>query len=165
MVRIRQWLPALVISLLTSGSVYFLVQQSQKKIAVVDAVKLFNSFTMKKEMETEAGGRLSFYEHKLDSISMQLQAAKNSAEPAEHLLQNYEQLKAMLDNEYASSNQAINEAVWKRLNPIIDGYGKEKGYHLIIGANGMGSVLYNDNYYDITDQVISHANKVYEGNR
>ena len=37
---------------------------------------------------------------------------------------------------------------------MIDDYGKEGGYRLIIGANGMGSVLYNDDYYDCTKEVV-----------
>lgn len=40
---------------------------------------------------------------------------------------------------------------------------KKRHLHLIIGANGMGSVLYNDDYYDMTNDLINYANKEYEG--
>jgi len=51
--------------------------------------------------------------------------------------------------------------IWKRLNPYIAEYGKEKGYAYIYGANGTGNVLYADEGEDITDELIEYVNKRY----
>jgi outer membrane protein len=80
----------------------------------------------------------------------------------EQLYKTFCQAKATFEQEYQESNQSINEQVWKRLNPLIDEYGKAKGFRLIIGANGMGSVLYNDEYYDQTKELTDFVNKKYE---
>jgi outer membrane protein len=74
----------------------------------------------------------------------------------------YNNMKNNLENAYRQSNQEINEQVWRRLNPILEEYGKKRGLHLLLGANGMGSVLYNDDYYDMTNDLINYVDKKYE---
>lgn len=158
----------LLISLLTSACcsvvVYFVVAGQQKKIGVVDAVKLFDQFDMKKELETRAKEKLVTISRQADSIGNQLQMAKaaKNEDDTKRLTYAYTYAKSNLENEYKQSNQDINQQVWKRLNVMVDEYGKQKGLHLIIGANGMGSVLYEDGYYDLTDDLIKHVNKKYE---
>jgi Skp family chaperone for outer membrane proteins len=89
----------------------------------------------------------------------------NGEDKIKELTYDYNFMKTKLDNDYTQSNRDINEQIWKRLNPLLDEYGKKKKLHLIIGANGMGSVLYNDEYYERTNDVISYINKkYYEGN-
>lgn len=151
---------------LTAGALLFLEYRSHKKIAVVDAVKLFNSYKMKVEMETAAAGSLKLLAGKADSLKNEL-AVRSKAQSApraelETLFQSFRQAQSDLEQAYQESNQDINEQVWKRLNPLIDEYGKAQGFRLIIGANGMGSVLYNDDYYDRTQALIDFVNKKYE---
>jgi len=157
----------ILISAISGYIVFSLVESLNKKTAVADAVQLFNEYDMKKELEGKEKVHLQVMSNQLDSISNQLrvaQALKNEAE-IKRLGEGYNYLKARLQNEYTQSNQQINEAVWKRLNPILQEYGKKKKLHLMIGANGMGTVLYNDDYYDITKDLIKYVNKRYqEGN-
>ena len=156
-----------LMSLATGITVYWLVGRQQKKIAVVDAVKLFDKYDMKRELEGRAKMRLQTISKQSDSIGNKLQMARatRNEEDIKTLTYAYNYIKESLESEYKQSNQDINEAVWKRLNPAIDEYGKKKGLHLIIGANGMGSVLYNDDYYDLTEDVTKFVNKKYaEGN-
>lgn len=156
----------LLACLLTGAIVLLIVRYNQKKIAVVDAVKLFNAYKMKQEMEAKAGGRLRFLAHQADSIKQELTVkSKTKGVPEQELqrlYQSYNTARSGLEQEYEESNQAINEQVWKRLNPVIDEYGKEKGLRLIVGANGMGSVLYYDAYYDHTEELIEYVNQKYE---
>lgn len=153
---------------ITIGICYAMLHREFKKIAVIDAVRLFNEYQMKKEIEEKETGRLKYFGHIADSVrqSMELAQKMNAAREAQKsLVQAFRMAKMELDQNYEQSNQMINEQVWKRLNPLIDEYAKEHGYKLIIGANGMGSVLYNDSYYDITDQVLKSINKQYaQGN-
>lgn len=161
--KVKYTLVCIAISALVSAATYYIVgQQDQKGIAVIDAVKLFNSYNLKVELENEAKVKLSFYGKKIDSLTTLLQAADSKNIQDEKLISRYQNVKRALDREYEQSNQAINETVWIRLNPLIDEFGQKKGLHLIIGANGMGSVLYQDNVYDITQEVIEYINNRYE---
>jgi outer membrane protein len=148
----------------TGLTVYFILTSQNKKIAVVDAVKLFDQFNMKKELENKAKTKLQAISRQGDSLSNQLQLAKASQNEEEIKKMTYacNYIKATLEEQYKQTNHDINEQVWKRLNPQLDAYGKAKGLHLIVGANGMGSVLYNDAYYDLTDDVVKFVNKKYE---
>jgi len=151
-------------SLLSGFVVYQLIQRQYKKIAVADAVKLFDQFNLKKELETKEKGKLESINRQVDSIGrlLQLAQATRNADTVKRLSYAYGYMKAELESEYKKGNHDINEQVWKRLNPAVDEYGRAHKLHLIIGANGMGSVLYNDDYYDITPDLIKYVNKKYE---
>lgn len=153
-------------AILAGYVVYWLAVRQQHKIAVVDAVRLFDAFNMKKELEQMAKVKLQVESSQLDSIGNAFQKAKaahSNTEDLGRLSTAYSYMQARLKQDYEQSNRDINEQVWKRLNPMMDAYGKKCGLHLIIGANGMGSVLYNDDYYDRTNDVIQYINKAYAG--
>jgi len=151
---------------LTAALLLFYNYRTQKKIAVVDAIKLVNAYKMKQELESKAAGGLKFLSHQVDSFKQELTVKSKLKDYPKEQLQvlygGYVKAQQQLDEFYQQSNQSINEQVWKRLNPLIDQYGKEKDFRLIIGANGMGSVLYNDDYYDRTAELIEYVNKKYE---
>lgn len=67
-----------------------------------------------------------------------------------------------MNEAYEASNSTINEKVWKRLNPLIDDFGKKNNIRIMIGANGMGTVLYNDNSVSMTNELIEFINKNYK---
>lgn len=158
-----------LIMCVTTGAILYKVLNTNKtKIAVVDAVKLFDNYNMKKELEELEKVRLRQESKRLDSLGNACQIAK-AISNNEYAIQKLESVQkyaqASIEKEYAQSNQDINEKVWKRLNPLMEEYGKKRGLHLIIGANGMGSVLYNDDYFDLTNDVIGYVNSRYvQGN-
>jgi len=144
---------------------YSVLKKELKKTAVVDAVKLSNHYKMKVELEEREAVQLKGLGRTADSLKQSFQLAQkmNAGEPVLRALDQAFRIAAInLEQQYEQSNQEINEQVWKRLNPLVDEYARQNGYHLIIGANGMGSVLYNDDFYDITEQVISFVNRRYE---
>src|SRR5690606_15001306 len=122
-----------------------------------------NNYNMKKELEKEVDGRINYLVAISDSLEGQLKMYPNPDKAPEELIRSYKNLRATIDQEFEKGNRSINEQVWQRLNPLIIKYGKEKNLHLIIGANGMGTVLYNDASYDLTDDLITHVNMEYEG--
>lgn len=142
----------------------YLINGRVKKIGVVDAVRLFDGYNMKKEMEDKAKGKLQTLGRQMDSVTNLYNMAKagKNEDEIKRLAYAANYMKASLEEEYKRSNQEINQQVWKRLNIAMDAYGKNKGIHLIIGANGMGTVLYNDDYYDLTTDAIKFVNSKYE---
>lgn len=166
--EIKILLCCLVMCVITGLVVTWRINAKEKKIAVVDAVRLFDEYNMKTELEEIAKKQLQSESRQIDSVANALkmaQAANASQEDQGKLEGTYKYMKSKLDEDYAQSNRDINEKVWKRLNPLLQEYGKKNKLHLIIGANGMGTVLYNDDFYDRTKDVIQFVNKRYaEGN-
>lgn len=163
---IRQLLITLTACILTAVIIMFSEHRNRKKIAVVDAVKLFNGYKMKQELEAKAGVQLQYLTKVTDSIKQVLTLKSKEGktpEPAvKELYKSYIEARANLEQAYQQSNATINEEVWKRLNPAIDEYGRNRDLRLIIGANGRGSVLYNDDFYDRTNDIIDFVNDKYE---
>lgn len=156
-----------LISAITAAAACLLFNQQQQKIAVVDAVRLANEYSMKKELEEIAKEKLLAISKQMDSVNKLVQMAHSTPNAAnlKQLIYTAEYFKEKLEEAYTQSNNEINVQIWKRLNPMLNEFGKKEGLHLIIGANGMGSVLYTDGYYDITDNALSFVNKKYaEGN-
>jgi outer membrane protein len=154
----------LLMCVITGCIVYSLAIYQTKKIGVVDAIKLFDSYNMKLELEAQAKIKLQKEGGQLDSIENKFkmaQAAKNDSD-IKMLGHRYNTLKAILQNDFKEGNKEINVQIWKRLNPLVEAYGKQNHLHLIIGANGMGTVLYEDSYFDMTDDMIKFVNKKYE---
>lgn len=160
---IKKWLPLLVVAVLSIGVSYGIIQYNNKKIAVVDAIQVFNAFNMKKELEGKAEARLKYLGAQLDSMQRTIEQQQKDKKDNREVYQQFQYKKEQIQKEYAESNQLINEMVWKRLNPLIDAYGKEQGFRVIVGANGMGSVLYYNDYYDVTEDLITYVNQKYEG--
>jgi outer membrane protein len=156
----------LLMCLVTGTMVYRLTGNREKKIAVVDAVRLANGFNMKTELEQIEKTKLQHASQQMDSIVNAIRQSRDAgAEQGRNVEASYAYYKSKLQNDYENSNRELNEKVWKRLNPLLVEYGKKSGLHIIVGANGMGSVLYYDSFYDLTDDVIKFVNKRYaEGN-
>lgn len=156
-----------VVSVLISCLICFgfsMIGKGDQQIAVVDAVRLFNGYQLKVELEALEKKKLLGISRQLDSVNNSLQTARamKNENAEKQLMYSGGRLKEQLDQEYEAGNKLINEQVWKRLNSAVEQFGKQKKVHLIIGANGMGTVLYNDGYYDITDEAIKYVNKKYE---
>jgi len=164
--EIRQLVITLTACVLTGITVLCITRHANKKIAVVDAVQLFNAYNMKQELEQRAAAHLELLAHQADSIK-QVLTVKSKTEGVQQaelqaLVIAFKTAQNQMESEYQESNQSINEQVWKRLNPVVDEFGKKENLRLIIGANGMGSVLYKDEYYDKTAALIEFVNKKYE---
>ncbi len=157
-------LPIVLVTLFGSVAGMLWLNTRIEKVVVVDVVKLFNEFELKKETEKRMDEQLRLYKSKIDSI--QAIAARAEKEKDEALLERSTQVLMQMTLEFQNaadvSAQNINEVVWKRLNPLIDEFGRERGYRIIIGANGMGSVLYNDQAVDRTAELIEFINKKYQ---
>lgn len=158
-------LVATVIASVCVAICFFMFRHMQKKIAVVDVIKLVNEFQMKKDLEARSMQDLKQIGMATDSLKRLLQAKGNDAQSDKEEVQNlyttYLGAQRQYDTQVEQISQEINQQVWNRLNPLIDEYGKKENLRLVIGANGMGTVLYNDDYYDHTQQLIKYINDKY----
>ncbi|HTN17647.1 MAG TPA: hypothetical protein VL092_08205 [Chitinophagaceae bacterium] len=154
---------AVTLSVALSVSAVLLLSRKSEEVIVVDAIKLFNGFKMKIEMEEAAAVQLKAMSSVCDSLGNIMKVYQsNRQEPDPRIAAQYRDAIAAFQAEYDHTNKEINEQVWKRLNPIIAEFGKERKSAVVIGANGMGTVLYNDPDYDKTDEAIVFVNRYYD---
>lgn len=135
-----------------------------RKVVVVDVIRLVNSFEMKIEMEQVEGNNLNKYKTEIDSLRADFKIQSDSKADHKILEQKYQAIQdkeKKFQEAYAKSNELITKSVWDKLNTLIDGFARENHYEIIIGANGMGSVLYMKNEKDITEDLIKYVNEVY----
>lgn len=139
-------------------ALYFFTGGGEKKIVYADAIRLFNEYKFKIELEKMGQGTLTRLKNQLDSVSV-IYKANPADERGQQLVAEGQQ---KLAEAYTAINKEINQKAWERLNPVINKFGKEKGIDMLIGANGMGTVLYASDTRDVTDELIKYANGNYD---
>ena len=70
-------------------------------------------------------------------------------------------LGTQLEEQSAKEEEKLLKGVYNKINDFMGRYGKEKGYDVILGANGQGNVMYTDHGTDVTDEVLKALNKEY----
>jgi Skp family chaperone for outer membrane proteins len=141
-----------------TGICYYLVHKSEKKIVYADAIKLFNGYKYKLDMEQSSQASLNRLKNSLDSATAIYKVNPNDPQVQQVVLQKQE----LLNQSYSKINKEINDKVWERLNPKIQEFGKIHHIDMMIGANGMGTLLYAADSWDVTDDLIKYVNENYE---
>ncbi|MBS1586005.1 MAG: OmpH family outer membrane protein [Bacteroidetes bacterium] len=136
-----------------------------RKTGYVDTIRLFNEYKMKLDLEKKEDAVLLKIKSDADSLKnihdMLMKAQGKDTMSIRHIEIQIAALSGNFNEEYTRSNKAINDEVWKRLNPEIDEFAKDKGLDLLIGANGMGTVLYGSKDKDMTSDLIRFVNEKY----
>lgn len=157
-------IPVLLCLAAGSCALSLYVQSRLNKIVVIDVIEVFNEFQMKKDLEKRVEAPLAKIAGQVDSMKALVQQAERSGDETTYnkYMQSLFQMQQEAQSAYELSDKNINEQVWKRLNPLIDEFGKKNNYKVIIGANGMGTVLYNEEQVDRTKELIRFINNAYE---
>jgi outer membrane protein len=133
------------------------------KLVVVDVFTLVDEFTMKKELEQAEGLKFQGLNAQVDSLNALIERCKKeqNVTKLKQLSKPFYELQYIAKQNYDESAEKINKQVWARLNPLIDDFGKQKDYQVIVGGNGMGSVLFASEQKNITKELIKYVNKRY----
>lgn len=145
-------------AILQVACVYYFIKKQEKKVVYADAIQLFNGYKFKTEMEQMSQGTLNRLKQELDSVGVLYKTNPTNTEIQQMVMERQQ----ALSQGYAEINKEINQKAWERLNPIINKFGKERGLDLLIGANGMGTVLYASDAMDVTADLIKYANQNYD---
>jgi len=141
------------------------------KIAFVDNQKVYDSF----QMSIELNKNLESYNLKaksiLDSLDFELTQRAGKVNPNDtSQIAEYLAFKKYCTGQYEyftnNSNElgtTYNQQILTQMNTYIQLYGKDKGYTIILGANGQGSLLYAEEGIDITEDIITYINNKYAG--
>jgi outer membrane protein len=148
------------------------------KTAYVDTAKLFDDYTeandikAKYKSKSEEMGRELNQEAKRfkdDAAYFQRNAQANGQEWAQKngaALQERQQKLQYAEQELSRKLQqemgVESDSMVSMVKKFVKSYGKENGYSYIYGTNESGSVLYAEDKYDITKQIVKLLNDKYK---
>lgn len=152
------WINTVVLLVLAGMVIWQTFSPHKSKVVYVDSIKLFNACQLKKDLykgiEQTFGNKMAT----MDSLENSAASGKLTAEQ----IHQFEIDRETLSQEITAAKNGTDRSIWERLNLVIKKLGEQEKYELIIGANGMGTVLYGGPQQDITDIVIQYANKEYK---
>jgi len=147
---------------------------NQTKVAYIDIEVLMKDYEATIALETSLKAKQEIMAKELDSIGAPFQlkvqqyyqaAQKMSAQKraeAEQALQQEQQFLQTKQQEASQilqqENQKQSEILTKRVDSLVAIYAKSKGYNLIFGTSGRGTVLYGDESLNVTAEILDILN-------
>jgi len=147
---------------------------NQTKVAYIDIEALMKDYEATKALEVSLKAKQEAMAKELDSISAPFQlkvqqyyqnAEKMSAKKrteAESLLQQEQQFLQSKQQQASQllqqENQEQSEILTKKVDSFVANFAKDKGYKLILGTSGKGTVLYGDESLNITTEILEILN-------
>jgi outer membrane protein len=161
-----------VISLFGAITSLYLVVKPHKT-GYIEITKLYNSFTYKKELESEYKNIEAKRKNILDSLRLNLdlfvKQNQNNSKNTE-IIKKYEILKEqyqLKEQQFSEDNRALsdkyNQQIINQMNQYVQDFGKEYGYTYIFGANSNGTLMYAKDAENISDKVLEFINAKYQG--
>ena len=150
----------------------------EMKTAYVDTSELMKEYTEAKDLEakykaqTEEKGRqleAEINRFKQDAANFQAQAQANGQEWAQKRGAELQKREQQLGYAQQALAQQLQQASGAEMDTLISGvkkfikeYGKKNGYAYIYGTGDAASVLYAEDKYDITKDIIKALNDKYK---
>lgn len=166
-----------VIAIILFAIVFYLLF-SQPRIAYVRNLEIVYGYNGMKQAHTEFTSQTSQWQSNIDTLRIRYQkslsdyqqnmtrySAKEKEEQKQLLLRMEADMKkyAGAVSEEAKDREAkLTEAVLTQINSFIETYAKEKGYDIVLGTEGNGTIVYGKQAYDITDEVLKELNASYK---
>jgi len=145
----------------------------QSKVAYVDIPKVFAGFEMKKELQLKYKETETARAKLLDSLSFGLQrlSAKVKANKEDRELmyefdaqrQDFFNRKKRLEEDNVALSNQYDKQILEQMSQYIMDYGKKKGYDLILGTEGNGTLMFANEKYNISTEVTEFINDKYKG--
>lgn len=156
--------------------VFFFIgkSRSQDKIAWVNINKVYNEFTLKKELESKLTQTQNARKKVLDSLEFELKVLsreikteegkdKNKIRLFELKRENYLNKKSEVEIDNDVLQKKYNEQILNQLNQYLKDYGKQENFRYILGTDGSGSIMYATESDEITEGAIKYINEKYKG--
>lgn len=149
------------------------------KTAYVDTAELMKEYTEAKDLEAkykakaeEKGRQLEaeINRFKQEAANFQSQAQANGQEWAQKKGAELQKREQQLGYAQQALSQELQVESSKEMDSLVSGvkkfiksYGKEKGYAYIYGTGDAASILYAEDKFDITKDIIKALNDKYKG--
>ena len=147
---------------------------NQTKIAYIDVEDLMKDYAETKALEEKLKTRQEEMTKELDSIGAPFQlkvqqyyqdaqkmSEQKRAETERALQQEQQVLQArqqQAGQALQQENQLLSQALTKKIDSFVADYAKAKGFHLIFGTSGNGTVMYGDDKLNITSDILEILN-------
>lgn len=164
-----------IISLLVALSALItslILLNSQRKMAYIDNVAVFNGFTYKQELESKYKGVIDRRQDILDSLRIGIESLglklRSDSTPSlgkkyQTNVRDYQELNQRFTQDNEELSQRYDEQVWKQINQYVKDYGNARGYDLIMGTSGSGNLMHGSSSLDITEDLLEYINRRYAG--
>lgn len=162
---------AFVIAFISLGLSLYLFDTKPKN-AYIDIPKVYEEFSLKKELEAKLENTQNARQGVLDSLKLKLQVLqhhikgeKNQVAKAEYdrVLQEYYGQEQRFQQDNQTQSMQYNEQILTQLNQYVADYGKKMGFDMVFGANSDGSIMYAKDMHNISNDVIAYINSRYQG--
>jgi outer membrane protein len=173
--------------LLQTAIVYTLVVGSwfiyraffERKIYFVNLSTVYEKFEYTRELEKKFEQVVNSRNSILDSLKANLEIEyrrlqsignRPTTEQKQDILnfkmanQEYVQKKESFEKTNEQMVGQYEKQIWIQINEYVEDYGKLHNVGIIVGSNGTGSVMYSDQTFDITEEVLAFVNTKHKGN-
>ncbi len=136
---------------------------SKTEIAYVNPNKLMQGYHGAAAQHEVFMGKAKEWQQRIDSLNTELQAL--SSAPVAVRTGKEQQLLRYRDavqQQAQQENERLTKAVLAEINTYIKQYGQQKGYSFILGATDSGNIVYAAEGKDITSDVLTGLNVVYD---
>ena len=155
-----------------------LISCNQTKVAYIDVETLMKDYKATKELEEKLKAKQEKMAQELDSLQapfqLKVQQYYQSAQrmspskraETEQALQQEQQFLQLKQQQATQSlqkeNQENSEAITKKVDSFVAEFAKTKGFKMILGTSGKGTVMYGDETLDVTDEILEILNTDYD---
>ncbi|MDO9261453.1 MAG: OmpH family outer membrane protein [Flavobacteriaceae bacterium] len=159
-------------------TVIFSLASCTQKIAFVDVEQLMKSYDETKAMEADLKAKQDKLKFSLDSLALGFQQrvqdyerkmGSMSPQSRDQIEQKLRQEQQQIQGQQQQASQMLQQisqesfnALSKKVDSFVEIYAKDKGYKMILGTNGKGTVMYGDEKLDVTEQVVEKLNEAYK---
>lgn len=166
---------AIVIAILTLAFFQFI---KTDKVVYIDNNVLMKEYKGMQVMKTAYEKKASAWQANIDTLITDWEAELRAYEKErkdmtakerqlkEELLHNRQQqinqYREAMAQKAREEEQKMTQTVLNEVNDFITEYGKSHGYKYILGATGAGNLVYADEAYDITEDVLQELNEEYD---
>ncbi len=171
-------LPIAIFALIASaGSFFFL--QSSSELVYVDVNKLLDGYKRTAIVKAEFDEKAKVMKSNVDSLvanwqdelkayekersSMSIKEVELKQELLANKQQQINNYQQAVQKQLVEEDKKITQTVINDINDFVKEYGKTKGYKVIFGATGNGTIMYGEESSDLTGQVLEELNAEFEG--
>ena len=171
-------LPIALIALILSVSSFFYLK-STSDLVYVDVNKLLDGYKRTKIVKAEFDEKAKTMKANVDSLMTDWQkelknyekerSAMSKKELAlkqellgtkQQQISNYQEA---VQKQLQEEDKKVTQTVVNDINDFVKEYGKKKGYEVIFGATGNGTIMYGESASDLTDEVLAELNTEFQG--
>lgn len=168
----------ILILLLALSCATFYLYKSRPQIAFVQSLELVYGYNGMKDAHNKYKRQLSTWQANIDTLAHRYEVYKKELEQAAHKLsktekesrerllarlkQDLQNYTTVIEEQSREEEKKLTQAVLNQVNSSVQQYAKEKGYDLVFGAEGTGTILYGARALDITEEVLTVLNQQYQ---